>query len=139
MKYPVTLTPDSDDTVVVSFPDLPGALTYGEDEAEALHRAVDALETLVQALIADRKPIPLPRRRRGRSVQVPTQTALKILLHNRMIEQGISKAQLARSLRLHRPQIDRLLDVRHGSRLDQLDAALASMGARISATLEELA
>ena len=139
MKYPVTLTPDSDDTVVVSFPDLPGALTYGEDEAEALSHAVDALETLVQALIADRKPVPLPRRRRGCSVQVPTQTALKILLHNRMIEQGISKSQLARSLRLHRPQIDRLLDVRHGSRLDQLDAALASMGARISATLEELA
>ena len=42
--YPVTLTPDGD-TVLVSFADVPEALTFGADEDEALLHAVDALET----------------------------------------------------------------------------------------------
>jgi antitoxin HicB len=42
--YPVNLTPD-DGTVLVTFPDVPEAITFGMDEDEALLQAVDALET----------------------------------------------------------------------------------------------
>ena len=137
MKYPVKLESDSDDTVMVSFPDLPGTLTYGEDEEDGLLRALDALESMVEALIAERRPVPMPGRRRGPSVQVPTQTALKILLHNRMLERGVTKAQLARALHLHRPQVDRMLSLRNASRLDQIDAAMAWLGADLSVRVED--
>jgi len=40
--YPVTLTPD-EGTVMVTFVDIPEAITFGMDEDEALLQAVDAL------------------------------------------------------------------------------------------------
>ena len=40
--YPVILTPD-DGTVLVTFPDIPEAITFGTTDAEALAMAVDAL------------------------------------------------------------------------------------------------
>jgi antitoxin HicB len=42
--YPVILTPD-DGTVLVTFPDVPEAITFGANAEEALSHAVDALET----------------------------------------------------------------------------------------------
>jgi hypothetical protein len=40
-----------------------------------------------------------------------------------MTEQGIKKAELARRLGWHIPQVDRLFDLRHASRLDQIETA----------------
>ena len=45
-----------------------------------------------------------------------------------MQEQGIGKAELARRLGWHLPQVDRVLDVRHNSRMDQMDAAMGAIG-----------
>lgn len=61
LDYPVTLTPD-DGTILVKFPDVPEAITFGadEDEDEALLQAVDALESALAFYVADRKPLPKP-------------------------------------------------------------------------------
>jgi antitoxin HicB len=64
-EYPVELAPDDNGTVLVTFPDVPGAITYGDDEQEALGHAVDALESILSAMIADREDFP---RRRPRMV-----------------------------------------------------------------------
>jgi antitoxin HicB len=71
--YPVKLERDEHGAVLVSFPDVPGAITFGDDEQKALARAVDALETMFMGMIADREPIPAPSRaKRGqKSVRVP--------------------------------------------------------------------
>ena len=45
MRYRVTLKRASNGTVVAGFPDVPEAHTVGNDEAQALARAPDALET----------------------------------------------------------------------------------------------
>ena len=57
--------------------------------------------------------------------------AAKIALYQAMREQGVRKADLARKLKLHPPQVDRLLNLHHKSRLDQLDAALEALGKRL--------
>ena len=44
MIYPVVLTPDDNDTLLVTCPALPEVTTFGEDKADALRHAVDALE-----------------------------------------------------------------------------------------------
>ncbi len=44
MQYPVSLEREGAKTIV-SFHDFPNVHTYGDDEGEALGRAVDALET----------------------------------------------------------------------------------------------
>lgn len=59
VQYPVVLTPDTNGTLLVTFPDLPEACTFGEDEQEALARAVDCLETALAMRIEDRSDIPL--------------------------------------------------------------------------------
>ena len=56
--YPVTLTPDGD-TVLVTFADVPEAITFGLDEDEALLHAVDALETALSFYVEGRKPLPV--------------------------------------------------------------------------------
>ena len=58
---------------------------------------------------------------------LPTLTAVKVMLYQGMREQGIGKAELARRLGWHLPQVDRILDVRHNSRMDQVDAAMGAI------------
>lgn len=93
-------------------------------------RAVDALEEAVAARIHDRKDIPLPTPSEA-CVQLPTLTAIKVILYQGMRDQNIGKAELARRLGWHLPQVDRVLNVNHHSRLDQMDAALNAIGLRL--------
>ncbi len=48
-----------------------------------------------------------------------------------MTEQGIRKAELARRLGWHVPQVDRLFELRHASRFDQIEAAARVLGRTI--------
>lgn len=130
LSYPVTLTPD-DDTFLVKSPDFPELTTFGETQEDALLYAVDALEEAIASRIADREDLPSPSRGKTR-ITLPTQTAIKTLLYQAMRTNGITKAELARRLHWHAPQVDRLLDLNHASRMDQLDAAFAAVGQRIS-------
>lgn len=134
MNFRIALTRDDNGTIMVTFPDFPEAVTYGDDEDEARLRAVDALETAIEARIADREDIPAPTRpKKGESIiALPTLMALKVELYREMRAQKVTKAHLAQLLRWHAPQVDRLLDVHHHSRLDQMDAAFAALRKRIS-------
>jgi antitoxin HicB len=140
LQYPVHLEREGR-RVLVSFPDFPGVHTYGEDEGEALERAVDALETYLMAVIEDREEIPEPRRRsaRGKAITLPVLTEAKLALYREMRAANVGKAELARRLHCHLPQIDRLLDLGHASRLDQLEAALLAVGKRLAIHLEDAA
>ena len=125
---------DEHGAIMVSFPDVPGAITFGKDEQEALARAVDALETMFMGIIADREPIPAPSRlKRGqRSLRVPALTEAKLNLYQTMRSARVGKAELARRLNCHLPQVDRLLDLGHASRLDRLEAAFRVLGKRLN-------
>lgn len=135
-EYPVTLTPDGD-TLMVTFVDLPEAITFGADEDEALLQAVDALETGLSFYIEARKPLPAPSKpKRGqRTVHPSALECVKLGVYQAMMEQGIKKTDLARRLGWHLPQVDRLFDLRHASRLDQLEAAARSLGREIRMTV----
>ena len=93
-------------------------------------RAVNALEEAIAARIHDRKDIPLPSRGKTFAL-LPTLTSVKVMLYQDMREQGIGKAELARRLGWHLPQVDRVMDVQHRSRLDQMEAALGAIGRRL--------
>lgn len=129
LRYPVILETDTNGTILVSFPDAPEAHTFGADRDEALRRAGDALETAFLAYIEAGRPIPQPSAARRRPmVTLPALTEAKIRLYAAMRAQKVSKAELARRLRCHPPQVDRLLDLRHASRLDRLQSAFKALG-----------
>lgn len=131
MDYRVDLRKDTNGTVLATFPDLPGVHTYGDTRAEALERAADALLTGLVFMIRTRRPVPAPAATGGSRVAVPATVAAKIALHNLMLERGMNRAELSRKLDVHRPQVDRLIDVRHASRIDQLEAAFGALGQRL--------
>ena len=60
LAYPVRLEPAEEGGFVVTFPDIPEAITQGEDEAEAMVWALDALETMLDSYMGDRQRIPYP-------------------------------------------------------------------------------
>ena len=129
VDYPVFLTPD-EGTVLVTFPDVQEAITFGMDEEEALLQAVDALESELSFYVGDRKPLPVPSKpKRGQHTVRPSALeGAKLGVYQAMTEQGIKKAELARRLGWHMPQVDRLFDLRHASRLDQIEAAARALG-----------
>ena len=132
LAYPITLE-DDDGAVLATSPDFPELTTFGDDREEAIARAIHALEEAIAARIHGHKDIPTPSRGKTYAV-LPTLTSVKVILYQGMRNQGIDKAELARRLGWHMPQVDRVLDVQHRSRLDMMDAALGAIGRRLHVT-----
>ena len=98
--YPVVLDPEPDGSAVnVSFPDVPEALTWGDDEAEALVLAEDCLATALNCYVRAGRGLPKPGPARGRPmISVPPLAAAKLALYDAMRQQGISETALAQRL-----------------------------------------
>ena len=64
--YPVELIKDDNNTVRAIFPDVPEAITFGDDEDEALLRACDALETALAMEVDEKQKLPRPSPAKGR-------------------------------------------------------------------------
>ncbi len=134
-NYPVILTPDGD-TILVTFPDVPEAITFGQNEEQALLQAVDALETALSFYVEARKPLPEPSIRPDLPTVRPSALeSIKLGLYQEMLNQGIRKAEFARRLGWKGPQVDRLFDLTHASKLDQLEAAAKALGKHIDVML----
>jgi antitoxin HicB len=138
--YPVVLTPDEDDGgFVVSFPDLPEAITQGEDELDALEQAADALDEALAGRIRRGDEIPRPSERRHRQrIVVPTPLmAAKAALYLTLRSSGLTKSDLARALKCDVREVRRLLDPKHPSKLPRLVRALTVLGGRLELMLVE--
>ncbi|SHJ69855.1 antitoxin HicB [Roseomonas rosea] len=138
--YPAVLTPEDEGGFSVSFPDVPEALTQGEDEAEALDMAQDALVAALSFYVDRGQPLPAPSEVAGAHlVPVPAMAAAKLALHTAKVAQGISNVELARRLGKNEKEARRLLDPTHGSRFEVLEAALRALGQRVVLEVEEAA
>ena len=137
MIYPAKLEPDSNDTILATFPDFPEAATFGADADEALLHAIDALLTVIAARIEDHEDVPLPSAltENLHPVTLSTLAEAKILLYRAMRDGGISKGELARRLGDELLQIDRLLDLEYASPLDQIEAAVRALGKRLEVAI----
>jgi antitoxin HicB len=131
--YAATLTPAPDGGFTVTFRDVPEAITEGDDRDETLLRAEDALESALAMYIAAKEPLPVPTAPQSGEALVPLSALgmAKTALYQAMREQGVGNAELARRLRWHLAQVSRVLDLRHGSRMEQVEAALAALGLRL--------
>ena len=130
--YGVKLEEDGD-TILATCPDLPEVASVGDDEDEALLSVIEAIELAIQCRISDREPVPIPGKiKKGlHPVRLPTQAGIKAQLHNEMLTQGMRKAELARRMELHMPQVDRLLNPMHSTKLETLEKAFEILGKHI--------
>jgi len=131
--YPAAMIPDSDGGFTVTFRDVPEAITEGDTREEALLRAEDALESALAMYVAAKEALPAPSEPLAGEALVPLSALgmAKTALYEAMREQSVGRAELARRLRWHLPQVSRLLDLRHASRMEQVEAALAALGLRL--------
>jgi len=131
--YPAALIPDPDGGFTVTFRDVPEAITEGDTRQEALLRAEDAIESALAMYIAAGEPLPAASEAEASEELVPLSALgmAKAALYDAMREQGIGRAELARRLRWHLPQVSRVLDLRHASRMEQVETALAALGLRL--------
>ena len=136
-RYPVDLTADEAGRILAVFPDLTGAATDGATREEALAEAADCLEEALAAAIAAGEDIPPPSPARGRPVVAPgVLIAAKAALYDAMRRQGIGKSDLARRLGIDEAVARRMLDPKHATRIDRMEAALAALGRRAVLSVE---
>lgn len=113
-------------------------IRHGVDQHDCIERivkdrAVDALETALSFYVDDRKPLPTPSKpKRGQKTVCPSALeSAKLGVYQEMMVQGLRKSELARRLGWHMPQVDRLFDLKHASKLDQIEAAAHVLGKNI--------
>jgi antitoxin HicB len=130
LRYPAQFQAAEEGGFVVTFPDIPEAITQGEDEEDAMIHAADALTSALDFYIEDGLAIPAPSKpKRGqRLVELPASYAAKILLLNEMAAQKVRPAELARRLKMTRSEVTRLIDWRHATKIDGIAAALKALG-----------
>lgn len=133
MRFPVRLKAEKEGGYVVTFPDIPEAITQGENIEDALVHAADALESALDFYFEDRRPIPVPSKpKRGqRIVELPPSIAAKVLLLNEMLRKKVHPAELARRIGTTPQEVNRLTDIRHATKIDRIDTALRALGKRL--------
>src|ERR1700691_6719564 len=126
MEYPALFEPAEEGGFVITIPDFGWCVSQADTEAEAHIMATTLLQTLVQEHIRNGEPLPRPGKPRGRKIRMarlPALQAAKAELYRLFQASGVRKAELARRLGIPKANVDRLFDLRHCSRLDQIEAA----------------
>jgi antitoxin HicB len=135
MEYPAKFVHDRKaGAFVVSFPDVPKAHTQGNTCEEATALAAEALELALTFYTEQWKDLPeaTAPKRGMRMIAVPALSAAKFKLYSILRASGVKRVELARRLGCAPSQVDRLLDIRHASRLARLEAAFAALGKTLS-------
>lgn len=136
LRYPATIKSDTAG-FLVTFRDIPEAITHGDSIDEAKLMAADALLTAMDFYFEDRRPVPAPSKaRRGEVlISLPASVSAKVLLLNEMISQEITPAELARRMGTRPQEVNRIIDLEHATKIDTIAAALGSIGRELELSL----
>jgi len=141
--YAVLLTPEPSGGFLVSCPDFPELLTEGENRANAIEQATDALEEVFAARIRLGEEIPDPsvlaEDANAVVVRVPPIMAAKAALALALRQTGTSQTALARKLGLDEKEVRRLLNPHHASKLARLQVALLALNRDVEIRVVEVA
>jgi antitoxin HicB len=136
MRYPVILKSDGP-YLLVRFPDVPAAITHGNNREDALHHALDALETVLMYTLGTPELIPLPSTvKRGQSyVDLPPTVAAKVLLHNEMVKQKVRPTELADRMGIPHEKLMRVLSLKYKTKFQTTTQALNALGKHFELSL----
>ena len=138
MQYPAIFELDKEaGGYVVTFRDVPEAITQGESEAEAMAMAEEVLLSAIEFYLEKKRNVPPASKARSgeRVVSLPANVAAKILLLNEMLAQNVGPSELARRMGTIPQNVNRLIDVRHTSKLESLEQAVGALGKRLELRL----
>ena len=75
MRYAASVTKHDNGRFTVRVPDVPGAITHGDTEADALTRAQRIVRIVIHQLMRDQRPVPVPSTLADAWVEIPPEEA----------------------------------------------------------------
>ncbi len=136
MHYPALLTAH-ESGFMVTFRDIPEAITEGATFEEALAMAQDALCSAMEFYTEDNRAVPMPSKiQEGEYlVSLPPSVWAKVLLLNEMLAQEVSQAELAKRMGIIPQKVTRLVDLSHATKIDTLAQAFDKLGKHLQVSL----
>lgn len=134
MLYPATLEKAAEGGYVVTFRDIPEAITQGDDLNDALDMAEDALLTAMEFYFEDNRKVPTPSKAKQgeHSVALPVSVWAKVLLLNEIVDNKITAADMSRKLSMSPQNFNRVLDLNHVTKIDTINQALGVFGKHLT-------
>jgi antitoxin HicB len=125
--------------IVVSFPDVPEAITQGRTPADALAQAEEALGLALLSYPERGLPLPKPKARGANliPVAVEPEVAAKLALLDVLRERNISKSAFARLIDKDEKEVRRILDPYHSTKMSTLGSALRALNRRMVIAIQE--
>lgn len=141
LAYPYEISEDEGGFFLLTFPDVPEALTDGESRAEAEAAALDCLLAALGGYIESKRDLPQPSRKRrgGGKAVLPPLVAAKMALYQAMRDEGVTQTELSRRTGRDQKDVRRLLDLDHRSHIGLVENALEHLGRRLVVTVETAA
>ena len=120
-------------TTIVSFRDLPEAVTEGRSRAAALSEATDCLDVALLFRLKERAQLPAPTAARRGEVLVAASPhiAAKVALARAFADSGLTRVALAKRLGVRETEVRRMLDPDHGTRLERLNEGMRALGRQL--------
>ncbi|MDR0779607.1 MAG: type II toxin-antitoxin system HicB family antitoxin [Pseudomonadales bacterium] len=132
IRYAAVLEPQPEGGFTVTFPDIPEAITEGDDKDAALFNAVEVLTLCLEQRMEDGETIPAATKVKGAEWVEPAAAIQAALLMRQAREtQGKSVADMARALNTSWPAAQRLEQPSSNPTLKQLERAAATLGKRL--------
>ena len=132
--YPAVFEPgENAGVIVVTFPDVPEAISQGDDEADARAMGSDALGVALLGLLSMKKPLPQASKLRPGQVllSVDADIAAKIAVLEAFRDADITQAEFAKRLGKDAREVRRILDPDHATKMPALMAALNALGRKL--------
>ena len=135
--YPCNIAPDEEElresgreAYVVTFPDVPEAITGGWSWDEAVEMAEDCIGVALSFYTDEDEEIPTPRLPAEGQVLIPVPplVAAKLAIYSAMREKGITKEALGKKLGLEYEAVRKLLDPTYRTHFTQIEKALRAVG-----------
>lgn len=142
LGYYALFEPDRHGGFVVTFPSLNHGATQGETLEEAIDMAEDLLLSILGELMKRGADLPRAPRHRGKNyrlISLPALQSAKAELYSMFRASGIKKAELARRIGIPKTNVERLFDLDHASRFDQIEAAFRAIGKKIEVRISDAA
>lgn len=135
--YPATLTPNGEGGYIVTFRDVPEAITEIWDKNELKETATDCLVTAVDFYIEDHRLFPAPSKTKKDDViiQLPISISAKILLLNTMVSGNIRPVDLAEKMGIKPQEVNRIIDTGHTTKIDTIAKALSVLGKNLQLSI----
>jgi antitoxin HicB len=127
--------------IVVSFPDVPEAITQGKSETDAMTQAQEALGLALLTYPARNRPLPKPKAKGGGLVPIAVEAAIaaKLAFLDAFRAAGIGKSEFGRRIGRDEKEVRRLLDPKHATKLSTLTEALRALGLHLIISVEAAA